>query len=212
MSETDSEKVTTANKIIRTVGLILVLVVFPAISWVYLKSGFEWRKTAQAELQDYGPIKEAFAIWPDGSREDLLKGKVCVIYNFGAKPDLTPVNKTVLETAEQLVDQFGYKPGAEQDYFRMVMIEEGASTELRSKYQTMRNSELVNWVWTSGLSSWNNILQGDFDYYCKSANVSPYPHYYALADTSGRVRRFYNAEDTKEVGRMVEHIALLLPK
>jgi hypothetical protein len=216
MSNTEEQvpeaPVSKSNKIMRTLGIILVLVILPGMSWFYLKSGLQWRKQAQAELQDYGPIREAFAIWPDGTRDNLVKSKICVIHNFGAQPDLTPVNKSILETAEKLVDQFGFKPGAERDDFRMVMIEEGATSEFRSKVQTMKSSELSNWVWTGGITGWSSTLQGDFDYYCQTNSITPYPKYFALADTSGRVRRFYNAEDTKEVGRMVEHIAMMLPK
>ncbi len=38
-------------KYIRTGGILLMLVVFPAISWYYLQKGFEYRKTSYDRLQ-----------------------------------------------------------------------------------------------------------------------------------------------------------------
>ena len=68
------------------VVLSAVLVVMPALSWVYLSKGFEWRKAAMAELQDYGKIRSAAVIYPDGTKENRLKDKVCVLHVFGAMP------------------------------------------------------------------------------------------------------------------------------
>jgi len=55
-------------------------------------------------------------------------------------------------------------------------------------------------------------LVNAYDLYCQQNGVKPVSYYYALSDTAGTIRCFYNALDEKEIGRMVEHIALLLPK
>jgi hypothetical protein len=211
MSETTS-KSSLGRKIFVFAVLLLLFVVLPAGSYYYVKSGFEWRKEAQSELRDFGKIRGAYVVWQDGQKEDLLKGKVCVIHLFGQNPDLTPANKLILDTGEELVKQFGFKPGVEDDNFRLAMITEGGGTaEFKSHAQTRPTSELTNWVWTGGLGSWTTILKNGYEYYCQSERVAPYEKYYALTDTSGTIRRFYNAEDPKEVGRMVEQIALLMP-
>jgi hypothetical protein len=56
------------------------------------------------------------------------------------------------------------------------------------------------------------VLGEGYQYYTSTQKVSPYPNYYALTDTSGIIRRFYNAEDKSDVERMVQHIAILLPR
>ena len=38
------------RKLFITAFLLLVLVVFPALSWLYLRGGLNWRKEALAEL------------------------------------------------------------------------------------------------------------------------------------------------------------------
>lgn len=206
-----SEKVPLKRKILISAILVLILVILPLGSWYYLQGGLNWRKQAQAELQDYGKIRSATIIYADGTKENLLDGKVCVIHFFGANPELTPENKHILDTGERLFQQFGYKPGAQQDEFRIVMISQGGTADFKTHAQTLPSAEYVNWVWTGGLGSWSTILLNAYDLYCQKNDVTPVSHYYALSDTSGTIRRFYNAMDEKEVGRMVEHIALMLP-
>lgn len=206
-----SEKVSGKRKAVIFGVLFVILVLLPAGSWFYLRGGLNWRKTAQAELQDYGKIRSASIIYADGTKENLLKSKVCVLHFFGPNPDLTLENRAILQTGERLAQQFGFKPGMQQDYFRLVMIAEGGTAEFKTLAQTLPTADLVNWVWTGGMGSWRTILVNGYDSYCQKNSIKPDAEYFALADTSGTIRRFYNALDEKEIGRMVEHIALLLP-
>lgn len=211
MSENQNKP--TKLRLVYLVGFILLLfVVLPFISYTYLKDGLNWRKQAQTELKDFGKIRSVPIIWQDGTKENLLAGKVCVVHMYGEAPELSESNKNILDVCEKLYNQFGFKPGSERNDFRLVMIAERSTPEFKSYYQKMPSSEMSNWVWTGGLGSWTTILKNGFDYYCTSQKVSPYPEYFALTDTSGVIRRFYNAEDPKDVDRMVQQIAILLPK
>lgn len=207
-----SEQVSLKRRIFVSAVLVVLLGVLPAISWFYLRGGLNWRKQAQIELQNYGKIRGAQVIYPDGTKENMLTEKVCVIHYFGASPELTFENKYILDTGERLFKQFGYKSGTQHDDFRLVMIAQGGTAEFRTHAQTLPSADFANWVWTGGVGSWRTILVNAYDLYCQQNKVQPVSHYYALADTSGTIRRFYDATDEKEIGRMVEHIALLLPK
>jgi len=195
-------------------GSIIALLLFglPAVSWLYLRNGLNWRRQAQAELRNYGKIRPVTVIYPDGSKENLLTEKVCVIHYFGANPDLTPENKFILDTGERLFKQFGFKSAAIPDHFRLVMISQDGTAEFRSYARTLPSADYATWVWSGGLNSWRATLVNAYDLYCQQNGVKPVSHYYALSDTAGTIRCFYNALDEKEIGRMVEHIALLLPK
>jgi hypothetical protein len=207
-----SEQVSIKRKTFVFAVLFLLLVVLPAGSWFYLSGGLNWRKQAQAELQNYGKIRTAQIIYPDGTKENMLAEKVCVIYYFGANPDLTEANRKVLDTGERLFKQFGYKSGNQYDDFRLVMIAQGGTAEFKTHAQTLPSADFANWVWTGALGSWRTILVNAYDLYCQQNNKQPDENYFAVSDTSGTIRRFYNAVDEKELGRMVEHIAILLPK
>jgi hypothetical protein len=43
------------GKVIRTVGIVLMLVVFPAMSWYYLSQGFDYRRAAFERVQPKEP-------------------------------------------------------------------------------------------------------------------------------------------------------------
>ncbi len=204
--ENEEKKPSLGRKIYIAAALFLIIVVLPGISWLYLRNGLNWRKEAVAELANYGKIAKAPIIWPDGTWEDQLKGKVVVVYLFGENPDLTETNRHILDTAEKLYDQFGQNLD-----FRLAMITSGGTAEFRSYHQKMPSAEYVTWVWSGGLGSWRTIMANGYESYCLAEGTKPVPEYFALADTSGTIRRFYNAMDQKQVDRMVQHIAILLP-
>lgn len=206
MAQTEN-KTPTGRKIYIAAALLLILVVLPAISWFYLRGGLNWRKEAVAELADYGKIRGAYIIWQDKTKENLLQGKVVVVHNFGERPELTEANQKILTTCEKLFDQFG-----QNHNFRLAMVAHGGSAEFLTRKQTMPSAEYATWVWTGGLGSWRTILENGYESFCLKEKIDPDPEYYALADTSGTIRRFYNALDDKEVDRMVQHIAILLPE
>lgn len=203
----ENEKVPAKRKVIIFSVLFLILVVLPAGSWFYLKSGLNWHKAAVAELGDYGKIRGAFIIFPDGEKRDQLKGNVVVIHIFGDGPDLTEANKKIIDVDKRLYDQFG-----QNEFFRMAMISEGGTTEFRSEVQKIPSIDYVTWVWTGGLGSWRTIIENGYESFCLAQHASPVKEYFALADTNGKIVRFYDALDEKQVGRMVEHIAMILPK
>lgn len=199
-------KPSSGRRIYIAAALTLILIVLPAVSWYYLRGGLKWRKDAVSELSVYGKIRPAFIIWQDHTKEDLLKSKVVVVHNFGDHPDLTAANRKILDTAEKLHQQFGKNP-----YFRMGMISRSGTAEFLSYKQTLPSIDYATWVWTGGLDAWQTILQNGYEYYCIAEKTKPEPEYFALADTSGTIRRYYNAMDDKQIERMVQHIALLLP-
>jgi hypothetical protein len=204
--ENVEKKPSLGRKIYIAAGLFLILVALPAVSWIYLRNGLNWRKEAIAELANYGKIGKATIIWPDGAWEDQLKSKVVVVHVFGENPDLMDANRQVLDTAEKLFNQFG-----KTNEFRLAMIASGGTAEFRSYFQKMPSAEHATWVWSGGLGSWRTIMENGYESYCLAEDIKPDPVYFALADTSGTIRRFYNALDQKQVDRMVQHIAILLP-
>jgi hypothetical protein len=212
MSEQTTEKSTTPRRVFAGIVLFLMVIGLPAISYYYVKSGFDWRKDAQSELRDYGRIREVYHVWPDGVKENLIDKKVCVLYLFGDQPELTPENRKIIDISEELIKQFGYKPGSDVNDFRAVLIAGNQTAEFKSYGQTRPSADLNNWVWTGGLGSWTTIMKNGYDYYCQSNKITPYPQYFAVSDTSGTIRRFYNAQDKEEINRMVQHIAILMPK
>ncbi len=204
MSNTTKNK----RKIIPTILLLALLVGLPAISWMYMKKGFNWRKEAISEFGNYGKIPSANLIWPDGTKEDRLDQKVTVVHLFGNNPDLTEANKNIINTCEELFKQFH-----ETQMFRLAVISDGGTSEFKSYLQTHpSNIDHMTWVWVNGgMEKWGGVVQNGYEMYKKSTGDSNVKHYFALADTTGMIRRYYDALDPAEVKRMVQQIAILLP-
>ncbi|MCC6412178.1 MAG: hypothetical protein IT270_10995 [Saprospiraceae bacterium] len=195
------------RKIAISIALGIILIVLPGISWIYLRNGLNWRKTAQAELKEFGKVRSAPVIYADGTKYDRIDGKVCVIHFFGDDPQLTEANKKIIEDGQKLFDQFG-----QNDAFRLVMVSKEGSSEFRSHYQKLPSIDYATWVWSGATGSWKTILMNGYESYCLQEGIKPAEEYYALADTSGTIRRYYDALDDQQVARMVQHVAILLPK
>jgi hypothetical protein len=209
----EQQKPSRQRRIIMAIALIFVLGVLPFGSWIYLRDGLQWRKDAKAELGSYGKIRGAYIIYPDGYKENQLAESVCVIHNFGASPDLTPDNKQIIDTNKRLYDQFGKLPdGTPRPFFKIVMISENGTAEFRSEIQKIPSIDFATWVVTGGLGSWGTILENGHEKYVLEKGTKRHKEYYALADATGEIRAFYNALDEKQVNRMVQQIALMLPR
>ncbi len=186
--------------------IAFLLVILPAGAWFYLQKGLSWRRAVQSELHQYGKIRSAYLI-TGGNQIDLLKGKVCVLHLFpDSDASLDSGNKKVIDTGSRLFKQF-----SQNDAFRLVMIADNASTELKSHYQKMVGLEDAASVWTGGTGAWRTILQNAYESYGLAEKTTPVRTYLALADTTGAIRNFYNVDNEAEVERLAVHISLLLP-
>lgn len=213
MSVDQNQPASPRRKLFTILGLVVILGVLPAISWYYLNGGLEWRKEAKAELGFYGQIRGAFIIYPDGTKEDQLKENVCVIHDFGDNPDLTEENKKILDTCKRLYDQFGkLSDGTPRPFFKIVLIYEGGTAEFRSEVQKIPSIDYATWVITGGLGSWGTILNNAYEKYTVERKLKPYKEVFALADRTGQLKAFYGALDDKQVTRLVQQIALMLPE
>jgi hypothetical protein len=203
--------VSRSRKIVIGVIISLILVGLPGGSYLYMRSGLTWRKQAVSELGQYGKIRPAFLILPGGERQNRLESSVAVIHIFGKNPDLTPANRKILDDGERLFSQFGKIGEQIRPDFRLGMIAEGGTAEFISYKQTLPSADYATWVWTGALDDWRAIVDYGYQQYCKKEGIQPAKEYYAITDTSGQIRRYYDALDEKQVGRMVEHVAMLLP-
>lgn len=206
MSENENNR-TQGQKLLRGGLLVLILIVLPAISYYYMNSGFKIRKEAVGVNANFGKIRSVPVIYPDGKKEDQIKGKVCAIHIFGEGPDLTPENKQILDTCEKLFNQFGSNYN-----FRMVLVAKDGTSEFRSYHQKMPSSDYVTWAWSGATGSWRTIIENGYESFCLAEKVKPAKEYFAVCDTSGQIRRYYDALDNEDIESMVQHIAIMLPQ
>jgi hypothetical protein len=201
------------RKIFRILALFLLVVALPAGSWYYLRSGLNWRIDAKSELGAYGTIPNYNLILPGNNKLNLIDQSVCVIHAFEDKPDLSPENKSIMDEANKLAENFGLMQGQSVRHnFKLILIASNGTAEFRSYYQKFPTSDNATWIWMPSSANWRNIISSGYQQYCDKNKLNPKGRYFALTDTAGTILRYYDALDAGEIGRMVEHISMTLPK
>lgn len=194
-----------SGNIIRFFILLFVLIIFPGLSWYYLKSGVSYRKNTLSELKDYGKI--AYFDWktiPTKSNiADSLNGRI-VIANF-VNPN-TAIGKKQTEVMDKLFTQFKDR----KDVRLITFLTQTDSTQL-SEYALRSNPKHYPnyWILSTTLAEYNTLLnafklpqKGNFD-----TVDCPYLTYINM---EGTVANFYDINDNQQLGRLVEHIAMKL--
>jgi len=180
--------------------LLLFLVVFPIISYFYLKSGYDYRVDAMEELQEYGalPVPDGPTLFGDSLSDKALQKKVVLLHFIDlANPDQRDLmGKYMGEVHEQfdgvenVVFLAGFQsndPDAVQAFLGKHKLEDP------EQYFVFPQEELT----------------GPYTFLEGGVTAKPYV---MLSDTSGTIRNFYNLERGKELVRMVEHVTYLMPQ
>jgi hypothetical protein len=201
----EEQPISFTGRAVMFVILALLLVVFPAMSWVYLRNGLQWRRTVQAELRNYGKIDPVYYI-QSNKKIDLTKGNVCVLHNFGDSPALTAENKEIMALGEKLYDQFG-----QNGHFRLTMIADNAPDDFRAYARERAGANGAAWIWAGSEGSWRGVLQNAYEYYTLHTKETPVKAYFAVSDTLGTIRCFYDVHNRQQINQLVTHVSLLLP-
>ncbi|MEM6963117.1 MAG: SCO family protein [Bacteroidota bacterium] len=206
--------------------LFIILIGFPALSWYYLKSGFDYQMTARAELKDYGNLTTFSFTDMEGKElnQDSLKSKMVVLAFLGKNDE---INNDMLEIIGRLNQQFG-----DNESLRLLVgtlqPERDSLAKLKQvftsgnyiadqvvlyrgdkdKIQRWLGKEIkipVEWIENEDGVHDIRIVEND------NPELEDYP-FFVVTDTKHKIRNFYHIQKQPEIHRMVEHIALLLPR
>lgn len=197
------------NRIFRIIAISVFLIGFPLVSWYYLNEGYKYRISIIKELdQNLGTIPAFQLVNQNGatiSQENLPDN--AVITNF---IDLATIDqsKTYMDILYKIQDQFDKK-----DDILFYTFIKGTSLEAVQNYTKSLNiKEEKQW----------NFLTGDDEQMEQFIATFPFPEgiqksyagnsTVAIADTSSVIRYFYDLNNTKDAGKLIEHIANLMPQ
>lgn len=197
------------SRIFRIIAVSVFLIGFPMVSWYYLNEGYKYRIGVLKELdQNLGTIPAFQLVNQNGatiSQEQLPNN--AVITNF---VDLAAIEKSkaYMDILYKIQDQFDKK-----DDILFYTFIKGASLEAVQNYTKSLNiKEEKQW----------NFLTGDNEQMDRLIAAFPFPEgvqksyagnsTVAIADTSSVIRYFYDLNDTKNAGKLIEHIANLMPQ
>lgn len=193
------------KNILRVVVVLILIVGFPLVSWLYLKTGVKYRKEALAELQNHGklPVFSLSTQDRDTLTNEMVKGKILVVDFFDSGKPETPA---LMHFLTALHHQFDDRTDV---LFLNHAIHPGHDSL----------SGLRSYAEKQGVKDFNQclFLSADSLTMADLANNQyhmPADHLYgdfALVDTAGVIRKYYDSGSPKDMKRLVEHIAMILP-
>ena len=179
---------------------IFLLAIFggvPVVSWYYLQTGLDYRLKALAELGDLGPMERETRVSFDKIvfSADKTKGKVHlgIWYPDGLENEISS-----MKFLDELHEQF--KSRSDISFYIFTSTAQPDSLISFVKRNKLFPSPIISYFPDLGVQRM---------YYFMKPSVGEIP--VALVDTSGTVRKHYNLASGKELTRLTEHLAMLLP-
>lgn len=208
------------NNILQVILLLLMLVAFPAISWIYMGRGFDRFSKSIQEMRNYGHLPAFQLDGPDGTTLDssLVNGQMTLV------AFVNPATETGKKQIEIL--QLVHKQFDERNDFKLLIHLPEQTDIARFKNDHRLTDEQQVYAGKSSVSRQHQLIQQiyrlpDFDtarvpgdsLQFKSINqpLSEYP-YFVLINEDGIIRNYYPVLQPDEMERMVEQIALTLPR
>jgi hypothetical protein len=178
---------------------IFLLAIFggvPVVSWYYLQTGLDYRLKALSELGNLGPMEKETRVSLDKLvfGPDKIKGKVHVGIWF---PDGFERMGSSLKFFDELHEQFKSRKDI-SFYVYSNSVPDSLMDFARSNQ--LFPSPVISYFSDSGVQR---------TYYFMKPEPGEIP--VALVDTSGAVRKHYNLSSGKQLTRLTEHLAMLLP-
>ncbi len=198
-----------SKNIIQILALGLILVVLPGGAWYYLQMGLNYQKDARAELKDFETFnlekhfKESFIDYDSIKSDEKIK---LVCFWETEKQE---------ELFSKLYDQFGTSGGME-----FVIIQSGPEIRnLNGKYYrsylNVSDEKMLALKNGFGEPTYTKNEKGNTIVEEVNKQVDfrnkDYP-YFILMDFDNKIKNYYDTREEAQVNRMVEHIAILIPK
>lgn len=201
-----------ARNLFQIILLGIMLIGLPAGSWYYLNSGLKYRQQAMSELGDYGKLPQmAFSTYNDEQLDfEDLQGKFIIANTLpeGAPELRNRIGKSLAKLHEQFDQRndllfltFNLAKGEASKEIERV----GAFVEEHELRDEEQNFFLIQ-------DSVQNLLTNLQEIPFPEGTDYKHNPYFMLADSNQTILQFYDVTDDNAMGRMVEHIALILPR
>jgi hypothetical protein len=179
------------RKLFVPIFVIVLLIVLPAISWYYLKSGMSWRREAIGELSDYGSVESVQIHLTDARDIDLqeFKDHLMIFYRM----DCNAIDSEI-QTLESIREQF----------------------EKRTDVQIFLSGDCLNQY--TPKKARNNIIQ-KIDCQANEEACAELDQSFfkvpgkniAFVDGNLNIRNYYQSANQDDRKRLIEHMAMMLP-
>jgi len=201
--------------------LLLMLVILPGGSWIWLNKGYNRSKAALDEMQNYGHLPAFQLTGLNGQPTDssVVHDQMTLAVFLNSQDAKTEARLATLSTLHRQFDErndfkllihFTDDPNLntiqeksrllDEEQIYLVKGSPGAIQQLIEKSYRLPNLDQPREPGSTLI--FKNV---------SSDNIGDYP-FYVLIDEEGIIRNYYHADRPEDVERMVEHIALTLPR
>lgn len=197
------------KKPLSLIGTIVLLLVFPAVSWIYLKSGKDWRINQLRTLRDIAPVPELS--WPDLNgnplSQDRRDGKMLIA---GILPAGDP---TTLESFGRRLSDLHLQFNDREDilfpvYIPYPLAGDTTLAQFSGKFEIDDPEQVIFIPVPSDSLAFLVEKAWKFPLNDLEPDKSPY---LALADSKGMIRRYFDSRDDAEMGQLAAITAMVLP-
>ncbi len=216
MSEAPQQK-TPLQKTAQFALLAFFIVVAPLISWYYLSAGYDYQKTSMKELRKYGTYADF--------NFKTNKGHILTADSFSTRVVLTGIltendqqNDLIIEKMALLHGQFDDRNDILFAAINASGKDQGARIEkygFKDYPQCMVLESDKAWPATAFKLPTGKVLVDGADSLQTSKMNSGVPNDYSfliLTDAKQQIRNYYNLQKGEEIKRLVEQMALLMPR
>ena len=203
------------NNLIKILAVSFIIVICPAASWYYLQKGLDYQKEARKEIVVKETIDVAQFI-PKHILEDpgLLENKLRLLFFNDKKKNGEERKQLIAKLIEQFEDSKGVL---------LIEIVRASNSENLSnaKVGEMHIQKELNPVAYDALLS-TQVGQPNFESIegkiilesiVKNEPLkNDLPSYAMLVDHKGGIRTFYDVDDPSRIKRLIEHMAILIPR
>lgn len=184
---------------IQIAGMLFLLVILPAGTWFYLYKGFQHRKESLKELEGNAPVGAFAGVDQFGKTfsNSHLHKRVTVA---GILPDDAEQQHIWTSRLLEIQTQFDHR----DDICFLLFADTSLIPNLHAFALEAGLSDTLQWELLRGAKEEWSVLSAGFHL--------PDIRHIALIDTGAVVRRTYDILDNKQMGRMIEHLTILMPK
>ncbi len=197
----------------QTFALMALLFVVPGVSWYYLQSGLNYQKDLRAELHNYKTLADFSIQTMDGktiTKADL-EDKLILFSFFNSEQ----LSDDYVKTVNRLHEQFDNSGGLNFVFGELntnILSQDLPFPEADDCYY-INSSASNRFIEQFGLPQIvKDRTKGEaYQINPISTPISSYD-YFVLCDTIGIVKNYYAASDMTQIQRMIEHVAITLPR
>ena len=190
-------------------GLGLLLIVLPMGSWFFLDKGLDYQKQLHQEIKEKLGVLPEFKLFDTTGKiieKEITNGNLIIAsfidINQSGKSEVAFKELHLIQSHFDKKENILFLTFAKADNQQQV-VNFKASLKIKNR---------EHWLFLHGEEEALNEIAEKIPFKNKTNNLFANNPTAILVDIEGNIRNYYNMKNRDEVARLIEHIAILMPK